>query len=275
MFDRSTIEALQEASAIANAAQAIGEAISAEPGLVALPSTYQMHDLEHVLPLRRRPRGVMSTCSIVDFGAYVTAHASPGATVFVKPISMAATAVLNLGSPAAPGHADDIAELCAESTAAYTALTKIANGVAFGQRAVAEFLEDWEPNISCANGDGPINQAQAIAAVRRVTIEGMRRLETTTSSLSESRSAFEQVTASSSGVPFPTHIEFRCTPYHGLKERTFSIRVGVRADEKSPGLTMRIVTPEQHAEEMAEELAAIVRSTVGIPVLIGAYSASR
>lgn len=275
MFDRSTIEALQEASAIANAAQAIGEAISAEPGLVALPATYQMHDLERVLPLRRRPRGVMSTSSLVDFGAYVTAHASPGATVFVKPISMAATAVLNLGSPEAPGHADDVAELCAESTAAYTALTKIANGAPFGQRAVAEFLEDWAPNIACANDDGPINPAQAIAAVRRVTIEGMRRLETTTSALSESRSAFEQVTASSSGTPFPTRIEFRCTPYHGLEERTFSIRVGVRADEKSPGITMRIVTPEQHAEEMAEELAAIVRSKVTIPVLIGAYSASR
>lgn len=275
MFDRSTLEALQEASAIANAADAIGETISSEQGLVALPATYQMHDLERVLPLRRRPRGVMSTSSLVDFGAYVTAHASPGATVFVKPISMAATAVLNLGSPAAPGHADDIAELCAERTAAYTALTEIANGNAFNQRAVAEFMEDWEPHIACSHGDGAIDLAQAIAAVRRVTIEGLRRIETTTSALSESRSAFEQVAASSSGTPFPTRIDFRCTPYHGLKERTFSIRIGVRADEKSPGLTMRIVTPEQHAEEMAEELAAIVRSAVSIPVLIGAYSAGR
>lgn len=280
MFDKEAIKALQEAQAIAAAQSAIDRAIATDAaealggGVTALPSDYKIHDLEDKLPYRRRARGTMKTSSVPDFAAYVAAQAEPGASVvFVDQRRMAAVAVLNLGSPDFPGHADNLAEFGAQETAAYAALRSIATGVAQKQQAVAEFLEDWPGAVKCYHEAADISPPRAIAAVRTLTLESMRRLEATEGQLSAARSTFESVKASSGPDPLPTHVYFSCAPYTGLAERVFVLRLGVRADEKAPGITLRIVNIEQHAEDMAAELAALVRGAVTVSVMVGTYRA--
>ena len=274
MFDKEAITALQEAQAIHQANNALS--ISKETKeTVALPSDYKLHDLEKLLPNRRRARGTMSTAVLEAFADYAKSHAESGASVFVDAETMSATAVLNLGTPDAPGHADNKAKLQLKRTAAFSALLHVANGASQRQATVAEFLEDWALQIKCANDVGEIPTTKAIAAIRKLTIETMRKLESEEQSLSQSRSAFESVQATSK-EPIPTTIVFTCQPYTDLTERTFAIRLSVQTGGDKPAITLRIIKVEQHSEDMAIELADLVESkfSEGIQVLIGAYSKS-
>lgn len=270
MFDQSAIQELTKAQAIASANKAITDQLES---LVALPTDYQLHDLEPYLTYRRRARGVMLTSSLQDFAAYTQACAEEGASVFVSAEEMTATAVLNLGTPIEPGHADSRAKLELRKTAAYQALVQHAGGRALSQTVAAEFLEDWIDQVYCFNEAGEVKAHYALAAIRKLTIESMRKLESSEQSLGASRSAFESVQATSA-APIPTMIRFRCEPYYGLAERTFVLRLGVQTGGDKPAIMLRIIKAEQHAQEMAAELAELVRHelSASVMVLLGAYT---
>jgi len=273
MFTEEAIIALQEHASI-NAASTALAGSSETKDLVALPSDYKVHDLEHHLPLRRRARGTMETSALQAFGAYTIAHQEPGAAVFIDPESMIAKAVLNLGTPDQPGQTDNRAQLKPKRTAAFTALLQHANGAAMKQATVAEFLEDWADNIYCTNSEGDIALPKAVAAIRKLTIETMRKLESSEQTLSASRSAFESVQATSVD-PIPTGIIFNCNPYQDLAPRQFLLRLAIITGDQKPAITLRIIKAEEHTEEMAQELADLIKLQFvgdGIPVLLGTYS---
>lgn len=243
---------------------------------IALPNDYVIHDLEKFKANRRRARGTFSTQFIAALCTYVLTHREAGSTVFVDPQKLAATAVLNLGTPDAPGHADNLAVLAPTKTAAYAALCAVANGHGQAQRTVAEFLEDWSGQVQCFNDDGEIAPGLAVAAVRKITIEALRKQESEEQSLSATRSALESVTASSK-EPLPTTIYFKCQPYAELNERTFVLRLGILTGDKAPSIVLRVIKPEEHAEQMAQELGARVTAGLAsaaeaVPVVVGTYS---
>lgn len=273
MFTKDTLTALQEGQSI-NAANSAIETSSVAKEIVALPSDYTLHNLERYLPARRRARGTMSTTVLSAFTEYAMLHAEPGATVFINPDDMSATAVLDLGSPTAPGHADNRAKLQVKKTAAYSALLTHASGAAHKQSTIAEFLEDWPEQIKCFNDAGAIAPPQAIAAIRKLSIESMRKLESSEGQLSASRSAFESVQATSVD-PLPTTINFECPPYADLEPRIFVLRLGIQTGGDKPAITLRIVKLEQHQEDMARELAALIEELFtgdDVPVMLGSYN---
>ncbi len=114
---------------------------------------------------------------------------------------------------------------------------------------------------------------KAIAAIRKLSIESMRKLESSEQSLSASKSAFESVQATSA-EPIPTTIYFDCEPYYGLESRQFVLRLGVLTGGDKPAINLRVVKQELHDEEMANEFADLARDALGsaLPVLIGAYA---
>lgn len=250
--------AVGQSQAIASAEDATKRALLGN-GLVHLPSDYTRHDVEAFMPERRRMRGTMKTSVIEHFAAYAKKHAEPGASVFIDPETMQASAVLNLGTKEAPGHCDHRAVLVAKQTAPFKAMKKIANGMPLTQQAVAEFCEDWSKFLEFYKDGALVDENKhAIAAIRRITIEGLRKVEASEQSLSATRSTFESVTASSQD-PLPTELVFGCSPYHGIKERDFSIRLAVITGDK-PMLTLRLVNMEMHEEQIAEELAERIAS---------------
>lgn len=273
MFDKATLTALQEGAAIVQAATALASTEDTKE-IVALPSDYTLHDLEKFLPLRRRNRGSMKTVSLVHFSEYAKEHCEEGGTVFVDQINMTATAVLNLGTSSAPGHADNIAVLQPVRTAAYQALLNHATGAGHAQKAIAEFLEDWADNCACFGSDGqPIKISQAVAAVRKITIDAMRKVESEEQSLGATKSAFESVQASSK-EPLPTLIIFKCQPYADLERRDFALRLGVLTGEAIPKVNLRISKIEEHQELMAAELAERITTEMdaAMPVMLGTYT---
>lgn len=280
MFTTETLQHMGQGEAIRNASSALITAAEGTDGMLALPNNFQVHDLERTLQTRRRARGTMTTSNVRDFASYVHARALAGAAVFVDPQKMQATAVLNMGTKDAPGHADDIAIYAPRPTAAYLTLQAIANGAGKTQRDVAEFLEDWGPSFVAAfHGDTEMPHGQAVAAIRRVTIESLSKAESTAEQLSASRSAFDQVKAVSGEGKLPSMFDFSCQPYVGFKERTFTLRLAVLTSGKDPALTLRIVKAEEHAEHMANDLAADVAAEIlqmpvlQVPVLVGGYVA--
>jgi uncharacterized protein YfdQ (DUF2303 family) len=226
--------------------------------VVALPNDFAVHDLEKMLANRRRQRATVNTTSLAGFQSYVEAQHEEGAMVFVDPIKMQATAVLNAGTPEAPGHADHVCVFSPPKTAAWAALSGIL-GQRLNQRTLAEFFEDWAPHISAWSQPGglQLDLPKAIAAIRKVTIESVRKAETEQSQLSQSASTFESVSAQSS-LPLPRWTVFTCTPYADTTAaRRFELRLSIITSEKEPMLTLRLAKAEQHAEEMGRDLLSL------------------
>lgn len=218
MFDKDAIQELSKAKATEQANLAILAAIETH-GTVAIPNDIALHDLESYQATRRRARGIMTTESLADFATYTKAHAEAGATVFVDQQAIRATAVLNLGTPAEPGHADNRANYCPPYLAAYGALLQL-NGRPLSQQDAAEFLEDWPGYWSAFHDDEEMTNAGAvIAAVRNITIEALRKAESSVGQLSASNSLIDQIKATSGANKLPTHIYFKCVPYLGFNER--------------------------------------------------------
>lgn len=273
MLTKEALAALLEQQAIIAADTAVAGAFRSD-GAVALPDHFKLHDIEAMLPYRRRARGAMHTPLLADFAEYVKTRRVPGSAVFVNPDRMQAVAVLNLGTVEKPGHADDLAVLAEDMTAEYKALLAIADGRGRAQRDIAEFLEDWEPHITCRDGETMLPTVRAIAAVRRMTIEALRKQETAEQSLSAEQSTFESIAATSK-EPLPTFITFTCGAYAGLAPRPFVMRMGVGTGGDKPMLQLRIINHELHKQEMARELAQNVREVLGhvLPVAVGSYQA--
>lgn len=271
MITEDAIHLLQQAESIQAADAAVNGAMKSD-GLVALPEKFKLHDIEAMLPERRRQRATMSTASIDSFCAYTQAHAEQGTTVFVGD-DMSATAVLNLGTKEAPGHGDNKAVLSMVKPAAFEALLDI-NGKPLNQKQAAEFFEDWNDCVSFYQDTGILPPGKAIAAVRKITIESARKLESTTQNFSDSATAFEQVTASSV-EPLPEFVYFKTIPFEGLTERTFVMRLGILTGEEKPRLVLRIQRLQMHKQEMANELADKVTQKLGnehITVVRGSFN---
>lgn len=268
------VAAMRESLTATAVHQAVQEAIATGQGTTALHEDVKVHDLESYLPTRRRARGTMQTAYVAPFAEYAAAHGDYGATVFVDAEHMAATAVLDLGTTDSPGHADNRAKLVPIKTAAYAALLGI-NGRPQSQQQLAEFFEDWGSGarVQFFGADGQIATGKALAAVRRITIENLRKVESEEQQLSANRTAFESVKASSQ-EPIPTTIYFATKPYADLQERTFVLRLSILASDKAPMLVLRIQNLEAETEEMGNELAGLVRAAIGdaMPVLLGSYS---
>ena len=268
------IEAVRESQAITAAQSAMSDALSTDDSVVALPNEFKTHDLEKYQSTRRRMRGIFSTAYILPFAEYTKAYGDLGATVFVNAANMSARAVLDLGTTAHPGHADNTASLKLESTAAFAALTNL-NARALRQATAAEFFEDWSNHaeLSFFHDADPLTTKQAIAAIRSITIEQARKVDSEEQQLSASRTAFESVKASSKET-LPTLIYFTTKPYPELQPRQFVLRLGVNTGDSTPTITMRVQNMEQHTEEMGAELVALISAHFGdgLPVLMGSYA---
>jgi len=273
MFTKEAILELQKSHATVSAFGAL-ESAHETNHIVALPSDFKLHDLETNQVTRRRARGTMITNSVDSFVDYTKAHAEHGAHIFISQSDMIATAVLNLGTPDSPGQCDNRAELKLKKTAAFIELlSKTSN--ALKQADAAEFFEDWSGSMICyADSGEQIPDKQAIAALRKLTIESVRKIENSEQQLSTVRSAFESVQASSSS-PLPSKVRFICQPYSNLPMREFDLRLSVSTATDKPTIKLHIIKLDEHMEHMALEIADRISSEFSdsqLPVLLGSYS---
>lgn len=284
MIDKQAIEAIQTATAIQQAMRSVEQGAAADNHLVPLPDGFTLHDIERHMPTRRRQRGAFNTFSINSFATYTHEHKEAGATVFVNADDMSARAVLDLGNSEHPGHCDHTATVKLKSTAAYDAMLKIAHGLPIQQLQMIEFVEDWRDIIQFSGEGGPIEWGQALAAIRKLTVEAARKVEASQEALSASKSTFEQVKVSSD-TPVPTVMAMRMLPYHFLTEYVFDVRISVLTSTERPMFALRVIGLEEHKEEMAKEFAILVNDAItqaadadgedAPPVVLGTFTAGK
>lgn len=228
---------------------------------VTLPESVKVESLERFMPLRRRYRGELTTTQIDQFAEYANqmagaVHEDIGQEAdhclcFVDPECMTAKVFFDLGTIEQPGHGDHTAHLKLPKTAAFQELLG-KDGRAMDQKELAEWLEDWAPQLQATNEEGAaLPLPSAVAAVRRITIGAKQETTSEDKTFGARRSAMSEIEAQNKDT-LPAFIEFTCEPYHGLTDRTFRLRVSLITGE-TPRLVMRIVRLEHHQEDMANE----------------------
>lgn len=266
-------EAIQhiEAQAVA----AAGIRVTAQDGaeLLLVPDGYTLQNLERYQECRNRLRGALSTHSVKDFSDYVQKqNLDEGPRGFIDQDSMSAVVIFNLGDATKPaGHGDNTARLTLKPTAAFTAAANIA-GRQLTQQQLAEWLEDWLPNLNAKAGDAELNMLQAINGIRRMTIQASTKRDTNVSDFGASRSTMDEIEAKSQET-LASSFTFTTVPYEGLQPAAIQLRLSVITGKDEPVLKLRWVGEEAQREEFAREFKELLNAEVGgfVPLTLGTY----
>jgi len=188
MFDRSAIEKIQELITAADEDMA-------DLGVIALPEKTTIYDLEQFQDRPRRHRRRFVTDDVNSFVDYVNASADDVAVTMVFVGERSVRAIIGASTEDAPRWEDHTAELTIKDTPIYKALLQLQNTGKHSQKALADWLTEWAESIDCGidaeNGDVPVGQA--IAAIRRMTVDVKLDSEHSVEEYQASRSAMESV----------------------------------------------------------------------------------
>lgn len=244
------------------------------PAAVALPEHMKLHSLEKFAALRGRFRGTLATHSLEDFASYVTAHAAqcPNAAGFVDVDKMAAQVVFNLGNVEKAGHCDWVAQLALKPTAPFRALKEI-DGKRLDQTGLTDWLEDWNDVLVADFEIGASTLTRAIGAIRKMKISTKAESTHVTSDFAASRSALEDVEASSFDA-LPIGFRLATEPYDGLSSASFRLKLSVLTSGDKPGLVLRWQRKELQLEAIAREFKSVLASKLGseFPLTLGTFT---
>lgn len=265
----------------------------------------RVESLERFQAHRSRFRGTYATSSINDFAQYVIAR--PGAKGFIDTERMAAEVFFNLletdprlassSGPAdvitpdpakIPGHADHVAVLKLQETAPFKAMLaataeddprKGVKARVFSQKSIVEWIEDWSDYLAADYPDATDNQVndphrirQALTALRKVKIKANAEAVHTDKDFGASRSALEDVEASSE-VGLPRGFRFTCTSHDGLPVSVFYLRLGVRPDAEKPTFILRWPRRESDIEQLGQDFKKAILDAIGdkATLLLGTF----
>ncbi len=234
--------------------------------LAVVPDSMTLHSLEKHMENAARYRLDFKTTSIDDFISYNEKFDTKGAGCFVNAERMNAKSIFDLGTTDKAGHKEHTALLTLKKTAAFKALCNI-NGAQLNQKDAAEFIEDWEGNISVfTKSGGSMTPKAAANSLRDLTIESAREVSSKVSDFGESMSGMERIEAKNQEA-LPAEIHFKCLTYQGLTDEGFVLRVGILTGGDKPKLVLRILQLEAKEEEIAEEFKAkLVKAFDGLEV---------
>ena len=271
-MDQSAIKELQKAELGRIISQALSEQLTTTP-LVAVPDSFSIKSLEQYMPNLANYRGAFSTPSLKDFRLYNTEFSQAGAKCFVNGDAMSAKTIFDLGDVVAPLHKEHTANIKLERTSAYKALLNN-NDTVNDQKEMANFLEDWTDYISASSMTGEsMTTAQAAKALRDMTIESAREINSNVQDYGETLSAMERIEAKNKDL-LPNFITFTCRPYNDLKEYQFKLRLSVLTSFDKPKISCRIIQLEQLQEDMVQEFKSLIEDAIietDIEVFIGNF----
>ena len=256
-MDGTAIKQITDNAAAIELAQRVNETFSP---VAAMPEHFKVVDLEQYEEFRTGFRARFVTHLIHSFVRY---HGNPTATispVFVDPERATAKVIFDLGSSSEPGHCRNTAELALKKTAAFVAFESLFSRSDIDQRKLAEWLEDWREYISAVGSDGSyIDVKQTINTVRKVTIEGVRKSDSSEENFSSSRSTLESITARSEAGELPSVLIFRAEPFHGLSTRDFRFRISIRTGGEKVSFGAFRIQEGVDSEEIGNDFCEILK----------------
>lgn len=264
-MDSTAVKEIQDSTAAIALAPSINKT---HVPIAALPSNFTIHSLEKYQPNRSRFRGVFATHHLDSFASY---HESvcTSAPVYVDPDEMAALAVFDQGTVEAPGHREHRARLNLQPTAPFKSLRKLAEKPEVSQRDLAEWIEDWrEYIIAIGSDDQRIEPKALIATVRNITIEALRKSDSSEADFSSSRTALEKIEAKSDSGALPKLIIFTCEPYKDLPPQDFRLRMSIRTGSDKPSFKILRIQEELDTETTAENFVDLLKNCLDVDAQI-------
>lgn len=239
----------------------------------------EVKSLEHLQEGRSRFRGKLSTPSLADFVAYVKRRGESSNPFkpqgFIDALNLSATSYFNLGDPQQAGHADDLAVLKLDPTAAYKAVRGI-DGKRLTQKGLAEFLEVWALQLTAFDeGDGVLSIRDASNAVRSVKVKTDREATSTVRNFGQTKSALEEIEAKAAGLlTLPARLRFRFVPALGLHEQTAELRISLIVGDETPGFELTWPARQQVEEAVAQDFKAVLIEEIGdaAELVIGTFT---
>jgi len=217
-----------------------------------LPSGMNIASLEPFMVERNQFRAAMKTRSIEDFVKYFEEH--QGENCFINAEQMTAKTIFDLGDSAAPLHCHHKAYLSLQKTAAFKELERV-NGNLMYQRDMADRIEEWHDLIipqADTEGKETIALSKAVASIRRMTVEEIKKTDHEARSSGQRKTSMEDIEAKSD-ESLPGYFSFTCTPYEGLKEQIFALRLSVLTSHDAPAFKLRVQRFESIEENLATE----------------------
>ncbi len=256
-MNEKAVQRIQELGSAPEFLKAIAEHNLKNP-VVALPESFTLHDLEKYMPNRTSFRGSFSTSNADEYAKYCKLYEKEGSQCFINVDRMSAKTIFDLGTQEQPEHAVHTAKYDLVRTADYTAVLEI-NNKQQNQKTLAEWIEDYASNLQAFGLDGTlIDIPVASAAIRALTFEVTAGNHSEVQDFSSAQSEYESmVTRTKNEAPMPAVFKFTCTPYQGLPERTFEMRMSTIGNKT---LVLRIKQLEQHVEQMGIEFKDLVLS---------------
>lgn len=253
-MEKSAIVQIQESGNI----PAIIEQLSGtKTPVAALPSSFELKDLEQYMPSRSSYRLCYVTAIPSDFFEYAQEYDNANAKCFIDPEQMSANLVFDLGDIAAPQHQNHKAKLSLKKTEAYRALLSI-SGRSLQQKESGDFIEDWGDHLTINSTSGEVmTPAQASKKLRDLTIEAARSVNSKVDDFGQQASGFDSIEAKNSDA-LPSFIDFKCTPFQGLTATNFQLRLSIITSEDRPKISLRVIKLEATQEEIAAEFKALV-----------------
>ena len=240
--------------------------------LVILSPGETLESLERFQLERGRLRGSLNTRSLADFATYIQANGDAlNGAGFVDIDRMTATVFLNIGNADNPGHCDWRATLTMKANAAYAAMLNV-SGKELKQAELIDWLEDWSDFVKPIYGDETSSLSRAITSIRKLKITMKGESTNNVGDFGSSRSAMEEVEASSSDV-LPNHFAFTAIPYEALSERVFSLKLSVLTGGAEPRLVLRLQQREQWVETIGQEFKTVLTDAIQdvVPLTIGTF----
>jgi uncharacterized protein YfdQ (DUF2303 family) len=282
MLTLEVIEALREAKVTRDLESTLDRNTSDRNAMV-VPNTHQIVNIEQYKDGPARRVSAVAMTDVESFATYVKAHRPETSQVFVDSENLKVEAILDywrdyqpvidesvVQRERPPGHAQNTAVLTLKPTAEYQSFLAVCRGIQLSQTEAAEYVEDWANSIQSTDGWNAAFAKRLVSAIRSMTIEALRKVETEQQSLSASQTAFESVKVADSENKLPDGFVQIITPSEGLNHISVFVRISVITADKTPKIVFRPAKLQGHQVAIAKDLASKVREELpGYSVLIG------
>jgi uncharacterized protein YfdQ (DUF2303 family) len=256
MLEKEAIQHLQDSANMVQMEDKLTKKNTNTPTML-VPKGFEIKVLEQFMKNRASYRVSYGTDNINDFASYSEEFDQVGAKCFIDSNGMSAKIIFDIGTEELPGHQLNCAKLKIEKTAAYEKLLDL-DGRHLSQKNASNFIEDWADFcfITARTGES-MTTAQAVNSLNKLTISEEKSRTSEIGGFSENMSSMEMVEAKNADK-IPSDITFSCTPYIGLKEYEFTIRVSILTGSEKPEISFRIVQLEPTKEKITEEFKGIL-----------------
>lgn len=226
-MDRSFIEALSEQLSAEVSAE-----ILHDNALVMKPEKFNIVSLEQYQDAPNRFRGHFSTHLVEEFGKYLAKNSHKDTVVFVDQEHLTARGIIDCGNQENPLWGEHKASVVLDETPEYEVL-RTHEGSRLKQKDFIEFCEEWRDFIVFRDMNRqPIDSDEALAALRRITVNEKNTSTSEINTHKQSVSEFDEIEITALNGRPPVYFSYTCRPAEELHEMTAMCRLRFLPAEK-------------------------------------------